>query len=74
MEEKEYLVKSNNIIIDTGSGYTKAGLSFEREPNAVFPTIVGYPKYYNGKGAIKKNFGLVQKQKIKDKYLKYIIQ
>ena len=33
-----------NIIIDNGSGFTKAGLSGEEGPRAVFPAIVGRPK------------------------------
>lgn len=33
-----------NVIIDNGSGYTKAGLSGEDAPRCVFPCIVGRPK------------------------------
>ena len=32
-------------MIDIGSGYIKAGLSGEEGPRAVFPAIVGRPKY-----------------------------
>ena len=57
MEEEEYLNEPKNVIIDSGSGYTKAGLSSELDPSAVFPTIVGYPKYYSGiTGGNKKEF------------------
>ena len=57
MEEEEYLNEPKNVIIDSGSGYTKAGLSSELDPSAVFPTIVGYPKYYSGMtGGDKKEF------------------
>ena len=37
-------ISSENIIIDNGSGYTKAGLSGEDAPRSVFPCIVGRPK------------------------------
>ena len=37
------------IIIDNGTGYCKAGLSWEEGPRAVFPTCVGFRKYYNTK-------------------------
>lgn len=33
-----------NIIIDNGTGYTKAGFSGEEGPRCVFPAIVGRPK------------------------------
>ena len=33
-----------NIIIDNGSGFSKVGFSGEKEPRAVFPTIVGDEK------------------------------
>ena len=32
------------VVIDTGSGFTKAGLAGDDAPKAVFPTIVGRPK------------------------------
>ena len=35
----------DNIVIDNGSGYTKAGLAGEDGPRVVFPSFVGYPKY-----------------------------
>ena len=39
-----------NIIIDTGTCLCKAGLSGEEGPRAVFPSMVGYPKYASGIG------------------------
>jgi len=36
------------IVIDNGSGNIKAGLAGEDAPQAVFPSIVGYPKYEEG--------------------------
>jgi actin-related protein len=36
------------IVIDNGSGNIKAGLSGEDAPKAVFPSVVGYPKYEEG--------------------------
>ena len=41
MEEKE---SNNNIIIDNGSGYVKAGFSNEKEPKVIIPNQIGYPK------------------------------
>lgn len=32
------------IIIDNGSGMMKAGLSSDREPRVIFPTVVGRPR------------------------------
>ncbi len=37
-------IQTDNVIIDNGSGYTKAGLSGEDAPRSVFPCIVGRPK------------------------------
>ena len=46
-----------HIIIDNGSGYIKAGFSGEEGPRAVFPSIVGYPKYNSDNlGRDKKGF------------------
>ena len=46
-----------HVIIDIGTCYTKANLSWEEGPRAVFPSIVGYPKYTSGKvGGDKKEF------------------
>ena len=46
-----------HVIIDIGTCYTKAGLSGEEGPRAVFPSIVGYPKYTSGMvGGDKKEF------------------
>ena len=33
------------VVIDNGSGMCKAGFSGEDAPRAVFPSIVGQPKY-----------------------------
>ncbi len=33
------------IVIDNGSGYTKCGFSGKDEPDEVFPTVIGKPKY-----------------------------
>jgi actin beta/gamma 1 len=33
-----------HVIIDNGSGYTKAGMSGEDSPRSIFPCIVGRPK------------------------------
>jgi len=35
---------SNNIVIDNGSGYIKAGMSGENQPSVKFPSIVGRPR------------------------------
>lgn len=32
------------IVIDNGSGMTKAGMSSDREPRVIFPTVVGRPR------------------------------
>ncbi len=37
--------EQQTIIIDNGSGMIKAGFAGEAAPSAVFPTIVGRPKY-----------------------------
>ena len=44
-----------HVIIDIGTCYTKAGLSGEEGPRAVFPSIVGYPKYTSGMVGGEKN-------------------
>lgn len=36
-----------NIVIDIGSGYIKAGIGGEEGPRYVFPTLVGYPRFFN---------------------------
>ncbi|RLI30535.1 hypothetical protein DRO48_03075, partial [Candidatus Bathyarchaeota archaeon] len=33
------------IVMDNGSGYTKCGFSGKDTPDAVFPTVIGVPKY-----------------------------
>ena len=53
----DYEEEKPHIIIDTGTCYTKAGLSGEEGPRAVFPSMVGYPKYASGMvGGDKKEF------------------
>ena len=44
---------SNNttIILDIGEGFTKVGYVGEERPRAVFPTVVGLPKYQQMAGA-----------------------
>lgn len=37
-------MSERHVIIDNGSGFTKAGFSGEEAPTAVFPCIVGRPK------------------------------
>ena len=39
---------ANIAVIDNGSGYTKAGFAGEEAPCAVFPAIVGRPKFAPG--------------------------
>ena len=34
--------ENNNIVIDIGSGYCKAGLSGDENPSVIFPTCLGY--------------------------------
>ena len=56
MEDDEYESKIH-IIIDNGSCYIKAGYSGEADPRTIFPSIIGYPKYYMVMhGGNKKNF------------------
>ena len=45
-----------NVVIDNGSFYIKAGISEEEGPRAVFPSCVGYPKYLTNKGDKKEFF------------------
>ena len=33
------------LVIETGSGVTKAGFAGDDAPRCVFPSIVGYPKH-----------------------------
>ena len=37
------MMKKQTIIIDSGSGTIKAGFVGDKEPRAVFPTIIGFP-------------------------------
>ena len=46
MDEDEYY-GTMPIVIDNGSGMVKAGFAGEYYPCAVFPSIIGYPKYSN---------------------------
>ena len=34
-----------NVVIDNGTGMTKAGFAGDDAPRAVFPAIVGRPKH-----------------------------
>ena len=41
-----YVNESNcALVVDNGSGMVKAGISGEDAPRAVFPSLVGYPRY-----------------------------
>ena len=35
----------NAVVVDNGSGICKAGLAGEDAPRAVFPSIIGRPRY-----------------------------
>lgn len=60
-------MSTENVIIDNGSGYTKAGLSGEDAPRSVFPCIVGRPKVDSIMvGSEKKNFTLEMMPKPKE--------
>jgi actin-related protein len=37
--------ESSGIVIDNGSGMTKAGFSGDDAPKSAFPAIVAVPKY-----------------------------
>ena len=46
-----------HIIIDNGTGFSKAGFSGEKLPKIIIPNYVGYPKYASGRvGVEKKKF------------------
>jgi hypothetical protein len=34
-----------SVVIDSGSGYTKAGIAGDDAPRAVFPSVVGRPRH-----------------------------
>ena len=52
-------IQKPNIIIDIGTCYIKAGLRGDKGPRAVFPSIVGYLKYFSGMvGGDKKEFSV----------------
>lgn len=36
------------IVLDTGSGFVKAGFADQELPSIIFPTILGMPKYEVG--------------------------
>ena len=70
-EEEEEIENKPHIIIDNGTGYCKAGLSGEEGPRAVFPSYVGYPKYFSGmKGGDKKEYFVGADAEAKRKVLK----
>ena len=49
--------EKTHIIIDNGTGYSKAGFSGEKMPKIIIPNYVGYPKYASGRvGVEKKKF------------------
>ena len=74
MEEEEYVVEPNNVIINIGIGYTKAGLCCEMELVLYFQQLLVIQNIIvEMQEMIRKNFWLVQKRKINDKYLKCII-
>ena len=71
MAEEEEIENKPHIIIDNGTGYCKAGLSGEEGPRAVFPSCVGYPKYYSGMvGGDKKEYFVGADAEAKRKVLK----
>ena len=39
--------QSSYLVVDNGSGMVKAGFAGDDGPRAVFPSIVGRPKYEN---------------------------
>jgi len=43
--ETEHEEESQSLVIDNGSGMVKAGFSGDEAPRAVFPSIVGRPKF-----------------------------
>ena len=71
MAEEQEIEHKPHIIIDNGTGYCKAGLSGEDGPRAVFPSCVGYPKYYSGMvGGDKKEYFVGADAEAKRKVLK----
>ena len=38
-------LENKAVVVDIGTGYTKAGFAGEDWPRSVFPSVVGYPKY-----------------------------
>ena len=43
-----------NIIIDNGTGFCKAGFSGDKLPRIIIPDYVGYPKYASGRVSVDK--------------------
>lgn len=37
------MIENHSIIIDTGSLFTRAGLSNQKLPQNIFPTVIGVP-------------------------------
>jgi len=40
--------ENNTIVLDNGSGYIKAGITGNDAPSAVFPNMIGRPKFESG--------------------------
>ena len=63
---------SKSIIIDNGTGYIKAGLSEEEEPQLIIPNCFGIPKTSDSSFNKKKYFYGEEIEKMRDKLiLKY---
>lgn len=64
-----------SIVIDSGSGYIKAGFNDEKVPKVVFPTIVGYPQNSHDTPEKNKNYyiGADIEAKIEELYISYPI-
>ena len=55
------------LVIDNGSGLCKAGFAGDDAPRAVFPSIVGHPKYqvktfYQSSLICRKDFSIFAKK------------
>ena len=58
--ESEYDYEEPHVVIDNGSGITKAGFAGEDAPKSVFPSIVGRPRHQEimvGAGYKNRYFG-----------------
>lgn len=42
--KRSFLMSKPAVVIDNGTGFTKAGFAGAESPKSIFPTIVGYPK------------------------------